>query len=91
MAQQPHPPEPSKAQSSSQGGMMVTTPMGPQSQQQDQPKGPVPEATEAEQKVGKEAIAKAKERNKEEQEAGKKLSEKAGGGKKPQSNDPQKG
>ena len=60
--------------------MLVTTPAGPADQGGKGGGQHFSEATEAEQKVGKEAVQKSKERLKKEQEMGKKLMQKAGGG-----------
>ena len=71
----------SQPQGASGGGMLVTTPMGPQSQQSSQ-KGPnLSPITEDEQKAGKEAVKKAEERKKQEQETGQKIMQRLSGGK----------
>lgn len=72
-----------------QGGMLVTTPMGPQSQMGEQQSGPLSEMTEAEQKAGKEASQKSKEARQKEQELGKKIMQKLGGGSQQREQSPQ--
>ena len=67
-----------------QGGMLVTTPMGPQSHTSNQKSVPVSDLTQAEQKAGKEASTKALERRQKEQEEGRRLMQQRGGGQPPQ-------
>jgi len=73
-------PQTQPSQGASQGGMLVTTPMGPQSQRSTQQRPQLSDATLAEQKAGKEASTKANTRTADEQEAGRKIAERLAAG-----------
>lgn len=63
-----------------QGGVLVTTPMGPKSQTAPNSPPPVSDATAAEQKAGADAVQKAQERRRKEQEMGQRIMQQRGGG-----------
>lgn len=79
MAQAPQHPDRPTQPATPQGGMVVPTEQGPKSgMKHDQPVH-LTELTEAEQKVGREASQKVKERMEQEQAMGKHVVQRSGG------------